>query len=96
MNAQKFVQICLPNSTMTYTIPLVFCCFDTEVNDRVPYERGVLPDYEVPISIEEMAFLGGDAILNRTLKLIADGKYLSDKNPFAEADKKKKGNDKIK
>lgn len=75
---------------------MVFCCFDTKVNDRVPYGRGVLPDYEVPISIEEMAFIGGDAILNRTLKLIADGKYLSDKNPFAEADKKKTGSNEVK
>lgn len=85
MNAQKFVDIRLPNSTLTYTIPLVFCCFDSVVNARVPYGRGVLPDYEVPLSLVELGFFRGDVILNRTLELIEKGEYFKGENPFASA-----------
>lgn len=83
MNALKFVQIRLPNTTIAITIPLVHCRFDSVVNDRVPYGRGVLPDYPVPPSIDEMSYKNGDAILNYTLQLIEQGKYLSPENPFA-------------
>ena len=83
MNALKFADIRLPNTTLTITIPLVYCRFDSVVNDRVPYGRGVLPDYPVPLTIDELSGKNGDAILNHTLQLIEEGKYLSPENPFA-------------
>lgn len=89
MNALKFVDIRMPNSMKTYTLPLVYCCFDDVVNDRVPYGRGVLPDYNVPITQNELLFTNGDAILNHALELIRTGKYLDPKNPFDEANNEK-------
>ena len=83
MNALKFASIRLPHSTLTINVPLVYCRFDTVENKRVPYGRGVLPDYEVPITVNELSFKDGDAILNYTLQLIKEGKYLSKENPFA-------------
>lgn len=83
MNAVRFVDLRLPNSLATITIPLVKCVFDTVVNERVPYGRGVLPDYYVPITIEEMSYENGDAILNYTLNLIENGEYIQNENPFA-------------
>ena len=82
MNALKFADIRLPHSTLTINIPLAYCCFDTDVNKRVPYGRGVLPDYEIPVTLDELAFKNGDTILNYTLQLIKEGKYLQGENPF--------------
>lgn len=81
MNANKFMDIRLPNSMITIKIPLEEIVFDTKVNERVPFGRGVLPDYEVPVTMEEL-FGGEDAILNRALALIESGKHLSEQNPF--------------
>jgi len=83
MNAQKFAEMRLPNSMITFRVPLVQVVFDNVVNSRVPYGRGVLPDYFVPLSLDEVTFKNGDAILNFTLKLIEEGRYLSPENPFA-------------
>ena len=83
MTALKFVDICLPNSRVTWHIPLVKCVFDTTENPRIPYGRGVIPDIYVPLTYEEVAFTNGDAILNRALEAIANGEYLGE-NPFAD------------
>ena len=72
MNAVKFADICLPNSIIRINIPLVQHVFDTVVDGRTPYGRGVLPDYHVPLTIDELSFKNGDAILKYTLKLIED------------------------
>jgi len=85
MNALKFMQIRLPNSQAHINIPLVEIYFDTVVNDRVPFGRGVMPDYEVPLTFEELMFKDGDAILNYTLKLIENGQYIKGDDPFAKA-----------
>ncbi len=82
MNALRFSDMRLPNSYITITIPLTEICFDTAVNDRVPFGRGVLPDYYVPITLDELTSKNGDAILNHTLKLIENGEYLKTDNPF--------------
>lgn len=82
MNALKFAEIRLPNSMSVMRIPLVECVFDTVVNARVPYGRGVLPDYEVPLTLREINSQDGDAVLNHALDLIRQGKYLSADNPF--------------
>ncbi|MDR2145356.1 MAG: hypothetical protein LBE91_02715 [Tannerella sp.] len=75
MNAVKFVEIRLPNSMTVINIPLVQNVFDTVVNERTPYGRGVLPDYPVPITIDELSYKNGDAILNYTLNLIENREY---------------------
>ena len=50
--------------------------FDTVVNERFPYGRGVLPDYPVNFTPEELSFAHGDSILNYALQLIREGKYI--------------------
>ena len=70
MNALQFADIRLPNSMIRINIPLVHCVFDDATDERTPYGRGVLPDYPVPITIEELSFENGDAIMNYTLQLI--------------------------
>ena len=82
MNALKFTEMRLPHSMISFRVPLVQVVFDNVVNSRVPYGRGVLPDYYVPLTLDEVTFKNGDAILNFTLKLIEKGRYLSPENPF--------------
>lgn len=83
MNAIKFAHMSLPTSQIKVTIPLIGTHFDTVVNDRVPYGRGVLPDYEVPLTMDEISFKNGDAILNKAMELIKNGHYFkSNTNPF--------------
>ena len=77
----KFADIQLPNSKIQVHIPLVKEVFDDVVNDRVPYGRGLLPDYEVPVTYEEFFTAENDIILEKALELIAEGKYIGE-NPF--------------
>ena len=76
MKAQNFTQYQLPNSNIAIQIPLIKVVFDTVVNERFPYGRGVLPDYPVNFTPEELSFAHGDSILNYTLQLIREGKYI--------------------
>lgn len=85
MTALKFADICLPNSRVSWRIPLVKCVFDQTQAPRIPYGRGVVPDIHVPLTYDEVAFTDGDAVLNRALKAIADGEYLGE-DPFAGID----------
>ena len=81
VTAMKFADIQLPNSKIQVHIPLVKEVFDDVVNERVPYGRGLLPDYEVPVTYEEFFTAENDIILEKALKLIAEGKYIGE-NPF--------------
>lgn len=81
MTALKFADIRLPHSGFQLRVPLVKLIADTTVNERIPYGRGVLPDYPVDLTFEE-AFLRPDSILDYTLQLIADGKYFTGDDPF--------------
>ena len=81
VTAMKFADIQLPNSKIQVHIPLVKEVFDDVVNERVPYGRGLLPDYEVPVTYEEFFTAENDIILEKTMELIAEGKYLGE-NPF--------------
>ena len=81
VTAMKFADIQLPNSKIQVHIPLVKEVFDDVVNDRVPYGRGLLPDYEVPVTYEEFFTAENDIILEKALELIAEGKYLGE-DPF--------------
>ena len=90
MTAYKFADIMLPNTLQTIHIPLVQMIFDTTVCDRLPEGRGLLPDYPLPLTWNEvMCGSDGetDVMLEYALSLIADGKYLSVEDPFAAADK---------
>lgn len=83
MNALKFAEIRLPHSTIVFRIPLVEIVFDTLANERVPYGRGVIPDHTVPITLDELSYAHGDAILNYTLDLIKEGQNMPQDTPFA-------------
>ena len=76
MKARNFTQYSMPNSDITIQIPMIKDVFDTVVNERFPYGRGVLPDYPVNFTPEELSFAHGDSILNYTLQLIREGKYI--------------------
>ena len=49
---------------------------------RTPSGRGLLPDYEVPLTYEELFTAENDPVLDKALELIAEGEYMGD-NPFA-------------
>ena len=84
MKAENFTQYLLPNSDIAIQIPTIKVVFDTVVNERFPYGRGVLPDYPVNFTPEELSFVHGDSILNYTLQLIQDGKYIYYVDPEPE------------
>ena len=92
MNALKFAEICLPNSKIVVRIPLVEICFDTVVNQRIPFGRGVIPDYEVPLTLDEINYTHGDAILNYTLSLIEQGKYFTNDDSFNNQESQESSN----
>ena len=89
MTAYKFADIQMPNSLFVERIPLVKCVFDTTLCERTPAGRGLIPDYPVPITRNEV-MMGDDGktdvMLDYTLSLIAAGKYLSETDPFEVAD----------
>lgn len=85
MTALKFADIRLPHSGFQLRVPLVKLIADTTANERIPYGRGVLPDYPVDLTFEE-AYLRPDSILDYTLKLIAEGKYFTGDDPFLAND----------
>ncbi|MCL2413708.1 MAG: S41 family peptidase [Bacteroidales bacterium] len=67
----------LPYSQIDVNVPLVKIVFDTDTS-RIPFGRGVLPDFPLPLSLDEMAFVNGDAILNFAKYLIEHGYYLKE------------------
>lgn len=87
MTAYKFADIRLPNSYIKVRIPLVKCVFDGTVTERTPAGRGLLPDYEVPMTYAELYTSKTDIVLERALILIKEGKYLGE-NPFNDGDEK--------
>ena len=70
MTAEKFAETLLPHSRIKIKTPLIELGFDTAVTERTPYGRGVIPDHIVPLTLEELQYKNGDAILNYTLDLI--------------------------
>ena len=83
MTAYKFLNLMLPNSKIQVRIPLVKDVFDGMVTERTPEGRGLIPDYEVPLSYEEVYTSEKDIILEKALELISEGKYLG-KDYFQE------------
>ena len=75
MKAVKFEDLILPNSKYIIHFPLVQTVMDTIVNERFPYGRGVLPDYEVKLVLDELSN-PNDSVFNYTQQLIRDGRYI--------------------
>ena len=71
MTALKFARLFLPNTHIEYHLPLVKAITATDVSERFPYGRGLLPDIEVPLTKEEVFFSTEDVILNKALEIIA-------------------------
>ncbi len=73
LNALKFADIYLENTGLELRMPLVKVVFDEQKNTDIPWGRGVLPDYNIPITYDE--FLSDkDLILDATLDLISNPK----------------------
>ena len=70
MTAMKFARLFLPNTRIEYHLPLVKAITATNVSERFPYGRGLLPDYEVPLTQEEVFFSTEDVILKRAMEII--------------------------
>ena len=70
MTALKFARFFLPNSHIEYQLPLVKAVTATNISGRFPYGRGLLPDYEVPLTREEIFSSTEDIILNHALEII--------------------------
>lgn len=90
MTALKFADIRLPNSMLDLRIPLVKLVFDTTQHERIPYGRGVIPDHEIRLTLDEVFTDQPDSILNYTLTLIERGEYLGD-DPFVQIDNQPDG-----
>jgi hypothetical protein len=78
MNARESSQLRLPNSWIVVHYPLVKFVFESQLSERIPWGRGVLPDFPVPFTLEEITFENGDVILNYALQLIQDGIYIEE------------------
>ena len=70
MTAMKFARLFLPNTRIEYHLPLVKAITATNVSERFPYGRGLLPDYEVPLTQEEVFLSTEDVILKRAMEII--------------------------
>ncbi|WP_028298035.1 S41 family peptidase [Olivibacter sitiensis] len=64
----SYVYLLLPNTQMEIRIPLLRF-YTTFTSDKIPFGRGVIPDYEVTTTVEEYVN-GTDSELEFTLKLI--------------------------
>jgi len=69
---ENFAHVVLPNSQWIIRIPLVKCVFDLGNDMTIPFGRGVLPDYEVPLKREELEFTN-DPFVKKALDLISMG-----------------------
>jgi hypothetical protein len=78
MNALQYSQLRLPNSWIVVRYPLQKIVFESQLNERIPWGRGVLPDFPVPFTLEDITFENGDVILNYALQLIQDGLYIDE------------------
>ena len=87
ITALKFTDIMLPNSRIVVRIPLVKSVFDEQITERTPANRGLMPDYEVPITYDEFFLSEKDLILKHALELIREGKYLKS-DQFIEIENK--------
>ncbi len=76
MTAYDVAFMVLPNSLINVNIPIVKFVFDDEAADRHHSGRGLLPDYEVQLTYEEIYISKDDLVLEKALSLIVEGKYM--------------------
>lgn len=76
MFAENYAQVLLPHSGLILQIPLIKIIFDDSPEVKIPFGRGVLPHYEVPLKMSEMV-TDADPILEKALGLIASGVRIS-------------------
>jgi hypothetical protein len=69
LNAEKFAQVILGETGLELYMPLVKCVYSDKRISRIPWGRGVIPDYIVNPSIDE-AYEQEDKIMKFTLDLI--------------------------
>ena len=71
MTAVKFANLTLPNSHISFTLPLVKTVLDDSVSERFPAQRGLLPDVEVPLTYEELYTSERDIVLDKAIEMIS-------------------------
>jgi C-terminal processing protease CtpA/Prc len=71
MNAEKFAYFRLGTTGLSLAVPLVKLVSRDVVHPKIPYGRGVIPDVEVPLSLEEFT-QSKDVVLERALDLIEE------------------------
>ncbi len=69
VNGSHFANLILPNSKFRIRIPLVKIVFDTVQRSWTGWGRGVMPDYLINFSLEELEWKS-DTILNTAIALI--------------------------
>jgi hypothetical protein len=69
MNAEKFADMLLFTTNLKLHIPMVKCVFRDTPNPRIPYGHGVIPDYNVPLTLDELT-KPKDVILDRAMEII--------------------------
>lgn len=90
MTAMTTAKLRLPNSYIMVSIPMERSVLEELVTPRTPQGRGLLPDYEVPLTYEELYVSATDPVLEKALELISQGQYLGD-NPFPVSEDNAKG-----
>lgn len=75
MNAEKFANILLPNSNIEICVPMVKIYLDKD-NIVFPYGRGVLPDYEIPLDLDELSSGNPDKIIRECLEIIGNQNHI--------------------
>lgn len=66
INASRFANLMLPNSMINVQIPLVKIVFDSVIRPGIPWGRGVMPDYYIDFTLDELAWKH-DTILNAAI-----------------------------
>lgn len=72
IHAMKFADLRLPNSGIVIQIPLVKIIYNEVAKTDSLYGRGLIPDFMIPISLDELSTKNGDAILNQAIRLATE------------------------
>lgn len=69
MNAEKFADILMPATGLKMRVPMIKIVFRDTPNPKIPWGHGVIPDYVVPLTYNELVS-PKDVILDRALQII--------------------------
>ena len=89
MTAYKFADIRLPESGFQWRIPLVKVVYDTTRCKRLPEGRGVMPDYPVDLTFDEI-YNRPDSILQYALHLTPKADILARRIPLPTSTRRPK------